>query len=418
MGLSGLRLHLLRLYRSIWFLPSGYAVGSVLVLALAPAFEGLVPSGLETLLTADALETILGILASSMLAVAIFSLGTMVSALEAAAQAATPRARVLLTQDRTAQTAISTFIGAFIFSILGIIGLSTGIYSNKSAACIFLVTIVIIAVVIVMLISWIKRLSEIGGVGEVVKLVEQAAQGSFAGLAAAPNYGGKACDEPPSGTHAVTLRRYGYLQLVNAGALGEFAQEKKMDLYLLVHPGALIGEGDAVLRAGKEPDDEELEALRSCFVVGDERTYEADPRFGLLALSEIGSRALSPAVNDPGTAIQALSALVRVLRFWREKSGDESAEPPFPRLHVVPFEESKVIEDAFRWMARDGAGYLEVGIKLQKALAEVKSLDADLLGPACEAMSREAIERAEQAPLFSQDLDMLKKERRDLGFSG
>jgi uncharacterized membrane protein len=41
--------------------------------------------------------------------------------------------------------------------------------------------------------------------------------------------------------------------------------------------------------------------LRTAFTLGDMRYFEEDPRFGLITLSEIASRALSPAVNDPGT---------------------------------------------------------------------------------------------------------------------
>ena len=43
------------------------------------------------------------------------------------------------------------------------------------------------------------------------------------------------------------------------------------------------------------------------------RTYDQDPRFGLTVLTEIAERALLPAVNDPGTAIDILGRSVRLL---------------------------------------------------------------------------------------------------------
>jgi uncharacterized membrane protein len=59
------------------------------------------------------------------------------------------------------------------------------------------------------------------------------------------------------------------------------------------------------------------------------------PRFGLITLSEIASRALSPAVNDPGTAIQIISSHVRLfslgpkqlMRKGRGKDNDRIAVP-------------------------------------------------------------------------------------------
>jgi uncharacterized membrane protein len=50
------------------------------------------------------------------------------------------------------------------------------------------------------------------------------------------------------------------------------------------------------------------------------RYFHEDPRFGLITLSEIASRALSPAVND-GTAIQIISSHVRLFSLWETGDG-------------------------------------------------------------------------------------------------
>ena len=52
---------------------------------------------------------------------------------------------------------------------------------------------------------------------------------------------------------------------------------------------------------------EDAEAIAATFVIGGSRVFDQDPRFGLLVLSEIASRALSPAVNDPGWGQEAES---------------------------------------------------------------------------------------------------------------
>ncbi|MEZ5202287.1 MAG: DUF2254 family protein [Micropruina glycogenica] len=65
------------------------------------------------------------------------------------------------------------------------------------------------------------------------------------------------------------------------------------------------------VRRGRVTDDQ-LDAVRRAFEINAHRTYDQDPRLGLVALAEIAIRALSPAVNDPGTAIEVLGALERV----------------------------------------------------------------------------------------------------------
>jgi uncharacterized membrane protein len=52
----------------------------------------------------------------------------------------------------------------------------------------------------------------------------------------------------------------------------------------------------------------------NALTVGEERTYEQDPLFAIRVLADIALRALSPAVNDPTTAVQALDAMDGLLR--------------------------------------------------------------------------------------------------------
>src|SRR5690606_41571550 len=71
-------------------------------------------------------RSLLNIIASSMLAVTTFSLGVMTAAFSAATTNVTPRATRLLMEDDLTNNVLSTFIGAFLFSIVGIIVLKTG----------------------------------------------------------------------------------------------------------------------------------------------------------------------------------------------------------------------------------------------------------------------------------------------------
>ena len=89
-----------------------------------------------------------------------------------------------------------------------------------------------------------------------------------------------------------------------------------------VHPAAQL-----LWVHGAVPGEQLADALRSAFTIGNERSFDQDPRFGLIVLSEIASRALSPGVNDPGTAISVIGRLVRVLSCWVEREAQEVAHP-------------------------------------------------------------------------------------------
>ena len=89
------------------------ALVAVLVTPLVPDLDSPRASASE------ATWDILSILASSMLVVATFSLGTMVQAFAAAASPATPRAARVLIDDPFSQNVLATFLGAFVFAMVG-----------------------------------------------------------------------------------------------------------------------------------------------------------------------------------------------------------------------------------------------------------------------------------------------------------
>jgi uncharacterized membrane protein len=116
-----------------------------------------------------------------------------------------------------------------------------------------------------------------------------------------------------------------------------------------------------------------MKQARHAFVIGHQRSFDQDPRFGLTVLSEVAQRALSPAVNDPGTAIQVLTVLTRlILRLRPGFEPDDAGRPPErPHLTLVGLDEGDFIRDGFDPIARDGAGVAEVGIQLQHRLAGI-----------------------------------------------
>lgn len=91
--------------------------------------------------------------------------------------------------------------------------------------------------------------------------------------------------------------------------------------------------------------------------LGRPRTFEADPRFGLVVLSDIVSKALSPGIKDPDTAIDVIAAAVRLLCKWSEAADRALPEVRHPHLRVIPVSPDEFLADALRQVARQGAGH-------------------------------------------------------------
>jgi uncharacterized membrane protein len=181
-----------------------------------------------------------------------------------------------------------------------------------------------------------------------------------------------------------------------------------LTIHLLARPGQYVEPGQPVLILDRAPDDAIAHALQDTVVVGGERQFDGDPRFGLIVLSEIASRALSPGINDPGTAIDVIGTSVRALADWSDALRCAAPDLRFPDLRVVPIKVEDVLEDAFRWIARDGAGLLEVQIRLQKGLATLAAHDPAMFGDAARHLSGEALDRAARAMDLPRDVERLR----------
>lgn len=104
------------------------------------------------------------------------------------------------------------------------------------------------------------------------------------------------------------------VQVIDVPRVLRAAERARAVIAFKVGSGDMIAEGATIaLVRGQTAPELEREVLKA-FTVGQERTFEQDPAFALRLLADIGLRALSPAVNDPTTAVQALETIDGLLR--------------------------------------------------------------------------------------------------------
>ncbi|GAN81392.1 DUF2254 domain-containing protein [Acidocella aminolytica] len=415
-----------QLSRKLWVRATLIAILSVVAALLAAVIRPIIPAYLPSRIGANSVGNILDIIASSMLAVTTFSLNVMTSAYGAASSGVTPRATKLLMEDSTTQNVLSTFIGSFLFSIVGLVMLQTGAYGEQGRVVLFIVTIGVIGLIVVSLLHWIDHLTRLGRVGETTMAVEDAARQALTARLKDPYLGGRKLHDPeadiPAGAVKLSSDIIGYVQHIDMGALSALAEEIKAEIYLTVNPGAFAYPYTVLAWIKPETPGTDIptEALRKAFSLDSVRTFDQDPRFGVVVLSEIASRALSPAVNDPGTAIDVVSRITRLMALWAQGSETRKEEDiKHPRLHVPALKSLDMLEDGFMPIARYGASMVEVQVKLQKGLYALSQLGDAEFRPAVRRYARLCLSHAEAA--LSQEADLLRVrdafEGRDLYLS-
>ena len=186
--------------------------------------------------------------------------------------------------------------------------------------------------------------------------------------------------------------REGFVQELHTELLLQLATRHDLVLRLRVRPGDFVQRDQPLLSAypagGAAP--ELGEACRTALCIGPRRGGRRDIEAGFLPLVELGLRALSPACNDPATALIALerlgAGLIEVLRraemapFIHDGAGN-----PRVILRVVEF--PQLLQAAFDPIRRSAAGHLNVLMRQLDML--------DRLLPLCR-------EESEQAAILQQ----------------
>jgi uncharacterized membrane protein len=100
--------------------------------------------------------------------------------------------------------------------------------------------------------------------------------------------------------------------------------------------GDFVPKGDPLFRVYPADRDIDSAELMHMIVFGAERTLEQDPAFAFRIMVDIASRALSPAVNDPTTAVLAIDQLHRdLLYLGRRQLSSGGAADPSGRVRLV-----------------------------------------------------------------------------------
>lgn len=408
-----------RLLLKTWVRCVLFSLVALLAIALSMLLGPAIPDDTAVRLGADSIGSLLTILATSMLTVAVFSASIMVASFGAVASSASPRAAQLFVEDPIIQNTLATFVGAFLYSIIALVGLHAQIYGGGGRLILFGFTMLILLIVVVVLLLWMDFLSVLGRMGETITRVQTATTKAMDQRLCAPWLGGVPQSAGAHGTYAICAPTTGFVQHISMDILQECAEKLGCILHVQALPGRFVEPSVPIVSSDMEIDKMQAKKISDAVLIGVGRTFEHDPRFGLVVLSEISTRALSLAVNDPGTAQAVLAATVKVLVHWvqHQPAVDAAPEPKFNRVTAPALPEARLLLDVFLPLSRYGARAVEVGEAVQRALASVGRLNHAGFNATLKEISDYAIAQARHAGLSDADLQRLRDAAMPLAFT-
>ncbi|WP_274563972.1 DUF2254 domain-containing protein [Streptomyces spiramyceticus] len=240
----------------------------------------------------------------------VFSISLV--AVQMASGGFTPRVVRIFVRSRITKLTLTVFLATFLFSLLVLTQYDSKRDPRLVTTVPLVQSILVMIMVVLSLLLFIAYVSSTLRLMQVGPVVDRITRDAFRVLAKQP--GGEPDPGPlaPETARIAHRGRAGVLLDVNVARLVRAARREGVVLRLIPRIGDFVVPGTPVL-AVHGVGTPSRRALRYTVFVGVERTSHQDLGFGLRQLSDIGLRALSPAVNDPTTAVQCLDRIVQFL---------------------------------------------------------------------------------------------------------
>jgi uncharacterized membrane protein len=302
-----------KLSSSLWFWPGAGGALGLLLSAVLVRLDRRVDLNNSNLVfggDAGAARAVLETVAGTTMTVLGVILTLTLAVLTLTANAYSPRVLRTLVRDRLVKAVTAAFVGTFAFSLNALRLVREdrvpGITVSTSVALSF--------VALGLLVALFHRLANRIRVESIVAEVHEAALSAAAALPRGDD--DAPSPPPPEDGVAVVSRRTGRVQRIDDESLLERAVARGRSVHVRVAPGEFVVTGQEIARVtGDAPlDDDDEEAVRGAVSIDRERTATGDPTFPLRQLIDIALRALSPGIQDPTTAHEALTRAGDMLR--------------------------------------------------------------------------------------------------------
>lgn len=311
----------------LWPIPTAAVIAALLLGVGLPEVDAAVggklsPTASEWLFGGDAgaARTLLAAIASSLITVTSLTFSLTVVTLQLASSQFSPRLLRSFASDQFVQGTLALFLATFTFALTVLRTVrSAGAGDQSEFVPKFAVTVAFLLAVasVVALVLFLAHLTELIRVESMVRNVHREASGTMQALLSErdPEVGDQSPTlRPPMDAVQLLAGGDGFVNRLDQQRLLRVAVDEDAIVRVEVHPGTYVVRGTPLGTAwpltpgslSHEVADRIDDRVARCVHLGFERTKSQDVGFGLRQLADVASKALSPGINDPTTAIHTL----------------------------------------------------------------------------------------------------------------
>jgi len=345
-----------------------------------PALGQLVPAGLfPSHSDPQVAQVILSGIASSIMTVVSIVFAILLMTLTLASMQFSPRIIVSFAKDRVTQWTLGVFLGTFCYCMAALPAARSlpHPYSPVFAVC---GAMLLALCCVAWLLYFIHHISQAISVSHIVDRIASETEGIINDVMPQPRENQTTLEAPPRELETWDIpllsESSGYIRFVDTRRLVALAKHHHVKIRAVRRVGQFVPAGTPlvlVYKASRLPSDSAAEIL-GAFDLGPSRTLQQDVEFGVLQIVDIGLKAISPAVNDPTTAVSCVDQLSRILiRFAsRELPSAILYDPPgVPRVMIPWIGFEGLLKSAFEQIRLYAKADVAVSLRLLRALGDV-----------------------------------------------
>jgi uncharacterized membrane protein len=307
--------------RQHWGTPFAYLLLAIAVGIILPRIDQNldIPPGFTVSVNSEV--AILSSIASGMMALTAIVFSLLLVMVQVGGAAFSPRLVQWLAHDGPLRHALGVFIGTFVFALMALSAVDRG-GSGRVPLFTTLVAFAWLLASIVLLVLLVERVSRLyitnvlAAIGARGRTVIANLYGAVSDPVEPPAPDTKATD-----VEALPITQHIYFHggpltvvYIDIRRLLKLAQQVDGLIEVNYAVGDVVTDGAPIANLRSAQCVLTQKALYRCIELGPERTMHQDPKYVIRLLVDIAIRALSPAVNDPTTAVQALHQLEDLLR--------------------------------------------------------------------------------------------------------
>jgi uncharacterized membrane protein len=293
--------------------------------------------------------TILSGIASSIMTVVSIVFAILLMTLTLASTQFSPRILVSFVRDKSTQWTLGIFLGTFSYCMAALPAVRSLPHPYVPVLTV-LVAMLLALVCVGWLIFFINHISRSISVNHIVDRIARETEDVVDEIMPHPRGHYERSEYPTPSREgrerAIVARKSGYVRFVDVRFLVGCAKSFGVQITLERRVGQFVPAGAPIMRVGDagRVTPEREDRLLTAIDIGPARTMQQDVEFGIIQIVDIALRAISPAVNDPTTAINCIDQLGRIMIVWASRS------PPLSYMYGPPH----VLRMAMPWIGYDG----------------------------------------------------------------